>query len=123
MRGRGSSGPAGSGSGGTRSISVPGPVQPVALFPDEDPQDQLYPRPDIANVEDAEEPPAEELVDPKMAEAAAAMERITVEEPAKVKKGGAGKVIKVTSNYIRLVDLCPPSCSPSSHLLSSDWSW
>ena len=77
----------------------------MALFPDEDPQDQLDPRPDIANVEDAEEPPAEELVDPKMAEAATAMERITVAEPPKVNKGSAGKTIPVTSNYIRLVDL------------------
>ena len=83
---------------------MPGPVQPVALFPDEDPQ--LEQRPDIANVEDAEteaEAPVEVVVDPKVAEAAAAMERITVKEPAKVKKGSAGKTIKVTSNYIRLV--------------------
>ena len=81
---------------------MPGPVQPVAIFPDEDPQ--LEPRPDIANVEDAEtEAPVEVVVDPKVAEAAVAMERITVKEPAIVKKGSAGKTIKVSSNYIRLV--------------------
>ena len=111
VRGRGSSGPAGSGSGGSRTIS--GPVQPVALFHHEDPQ--LEQPPDIANVEDAEaeaEAPVE-VVDPKVAEMAAAMERVTVEEPANVNKGSAGKTIKVTSNYIRLVDLFPP-CSPSS---------
>ena len=81
---------------------MPGPVQPVAIFPNEDLQ--LEQRSDIANVEDAEtEAQVEVVVDPKVAEAAAAMERITVKEPAKVKKGSAGKTIKVTSNYIRLV--------------------
>ena len=83
---------------------MPGPVQPVALFPDQD--SQVEQRSDIANVEDAEteaEAQVEVVVDPKVAEAAAAMERITVKEPAKVKKGSAGKTIKVTSNYIRLV--------------------
>ena len=95
----------------------------MALLHHEDPQ--LEQQPDIANVEDAEAEAEEpvETVDPKVAEMAASMERITVEEPAKLYKGSAGKTIKVTSNYIRLVDLCPPSCSPSSQLLSSDWSW
>ena len=45
-----------------------------------------------------------EEVDPKVAEAAAAMERVTVEKPANVNKGSAGKAIKVTSNYMRFVD-------------------
>ena len=91
----------------------------MALFHHED--DQPEQQADIANVEDAEaetEAPVE-VVDPKVAEMAAAMERVTVEEPAKVYKGSAGKTIKVTSNYIRLVDIFPP---PISQLLSSDWS-
>ena len=83
-------------------MSVPGPVQPVPLVQVQ--QDlQVEQESDIANVEDAVEDAVE--VDTKVAEAAAAMERITVEEPAKVKKGSAGKTIKVTANYIRLVDL------------------
>ena len=93
----------------------------MALLHHEDPQ--LEQQPDIANVEDAEAEELVETVDPKVAEMAASMERITVEEPAKLYKGSAGKTIKVTSNYIRLVDLCPHSCSPSSKLSSSDWSW
>ena len=83
---------------------MPGPVQPVPLLSAQD--QQLEERPDIANVEDAEveaEVQVEE-VDPKVAEAAAAMERVTVEKPANVNKGSAGKAIKVTSNYIRFVD-------------------
>ena len=81
---------------------MPGPVQPVPLLAVQD--HQLEERPDIANVEDAEAEVPMEVVDPKVAEAAAAMERITVEEPPKVKKGTAGKTINVTSNYIRLVN-------------------
>ena len=86
-------------------MSVPGPVQPVPLQLQQDLQ--VEQRSDIANVEDAVEDAVEEEVevDTKVAEAAAAMERITVEEPAKVKKGSAGKTIKVISNYIRSVDL------------------
>ena len=103
-------------------MSVPGPVQPVPLVQLQ--QDlQVEQRSDIANVEDAEAVEDAVEVDTKVAEAAAAMERITVEEPAKVKKGSAGKTIKVISNYIRSVDLFT-----SSHfilelsLLSPDWS-
>ena len=84
----------------------------MALFHQEDPQQEQQ-QPDIANVEDAEaeaEAPVE-VVDPKVAEMAAAMERVTLEEPAKVYKGSAGKPIKVTSNYIRLVYLFPPPVS------------
>ena len=86
---------------------MPGPVQPVALVSVQDQQLEERPeRPDIANVEDAlvEAEVQVEEVDPKVAEAAAAMERVTVEKPANVNKGSAGKAIKVTSNYIRFVD-------------------
>ena len=86
---------------------MPGPVQPVPLVSVQDQQEEERPeRPDIANVEDAlvEAEVQVEEVDPKVAEAAAAMERVTVEKPANVNKGSAGKAIKVTSNYIRFVD-------------------
>ena len=85
---------------------MPGPVQPVPLVSVQDQQLEERPeRPDIANVEDAlvEAEVQVEEVDPKVAEAAAAMERVTVEKPANVNKGSAGKAIKVTSNYIRFV--------------------
>ena len=86
---------------------MPGPVQPVPLVSVQDQQEEERPeRPDIANVEDAlvEAEVQVEEVDPKVAEAAAAMERVTVEKPANVNKGSAGKAIKVTSNYMRFVD-------------------
>ena len=86
---------------------MPGPVQPVPLVSVQDQQEEERPeRPDIANVEDAlvEAEVQVEEVDPKVAEAAAAMMRVTVEKPANVNKGSAGKAIKVTSNYIRFVD-------------------
>ena len=85
-------------------MSVPGPVQPVPVVQVQDQQAEL--RSDIANVEDVvEDAEASGQVDRRVAEAAAAMERITVAEPPKVNKGSAGKTIPVTSNYIRLVDL------------------
>ena len=85
-------------------MSVPGPVQPVPVVQVQDQQAEL--RSDIANVEDAvEDAEASGQVDRRVAEAAAAMERVTVEKPANVNKGSAGKAIKVTSNYIRFVDL------------------
>ena len=86
-------------------MSVPGPVQPVPLLQDQqDQQDQqVHQKSDIANVEDAVEDAVEPSgVDRKVAEAAAALERITVEEPAKVERGSAGKTIKTSLNYIRL---------------------
>ena len=83
-------------------MSVPGPVQPVPLLQDQQDQ-QVHQKSDIANVEDAVEDAVEPSgVDRKVAEAAAALERITVEEPAKVERGSAGKTIKTSLNYIRL---------------------
>ena len=58
VRGRGSSGPAGSGSGGSRTIS--GPVQPVALF------HQLEQQPLDMEDADAEAEAPVEVVDPKV---------------------------------------------------------
>ena len=45
---------------------------------------------------------AEPFVDRKVAEAAASMERVTIQPEPVVKKGTAGKAIPVTANYIRL---------------------
>ena len=65
-------------------MSVPGPVQPVPLLQVQQDQ-QVDQKSDIANVEDAVEDAVEPSgEDRKVAEAAAALERITVEEPAKV---------------------------------------
>ena len=105
-------------------MSVPGPVQPVPLLQVQQDQ-QVDQKSDIANVEDAVEDAVEPSgEDRKVAEAAAALERITVEEPAKVKRGSAGKTIKTTLNYIRSVELRSPlfSLSQNSQLLSAGWS-
>jgi len=51
---------------------------------------------------DEESGAAEPFVDSKVAEAAASMERVTIQPEPVVKKGTAGKAIPVTANYIRL---------------------
>ena len=97
-----SGGPAGNSSGDTKTF--PGPVQPVSSAGSLEVIRHIQAESDIANVRDAEtEAEARsEQIDDKVAAAAVAMERVTVEEPPKVKMGTAGKSIPVTCNYLTL---------------------